>query len=188
MSGNLISVSPGPVNFHLLGSWKSHVSEHNPTSRAETGGNIGRLELPYTIIAPRAWDYTTLSFTVRKSFQENQTYLDKVRTWVVKYTPAVKRFRDYSVELSEKSFQSIKGETPVLRVIYMLCLILLWYCFAPPLNSTRSELSSHEKYKVRGRNCFYLPVVQVKYRTQVTVQWFMEIKCAESKMYSSEIW
>lgn len=131
MAGNLISISLGPGIFSLL--WKCHISEHSPTRRAETGGNFGQLELPYTVIAPRAWDYTTFSFIVRKSFQENQTYLDKVRTCIVKYTLAVKRFRDYSVKLSERRccFSRSKEKPRCLRVIYMLCLILILLCSSP---------------------------------------------------------
>lgn len=49
MAGNLISISLGPGIFSLL--WKCHISEHSPTRRAETGGNFGQLELPYTVIA-----------------------------------------------------------------------------------------------------------------------------------------
>lgn len=120
-----------PSKFSL--PWKCRVSEHSPTSNAGTGGNIGQLELPYTIIAPTAWDYTPFSLAVRKSFQESQTYLDKVRACVVKYTPAVKRFRDCSVKLSERShfFSRSKEKPQCLRVVYMLCLILLSLCSSP---------------------------------------------------------
>jgi len=72
-------------------------------SSTNTGMDVGQLEFPYAVIATRARDGTTFSLTVRKSFQENQTYLDMVRTHVVKYTPNMKRFREDSVKLSERN-------------------------------------------------------------------------------------